>query len=365
MNKLIEELLLPLPGQQPCGPDLSVDPQFDELETILKGKPEVDIGTVKKPAEPPEWRELRDKSAGYLRKSKHLRVAMMFTCSLLQTGGLDGFRDGLQLIRGLLEQFWASLYPLLDPEDNNDPTQRLNILSALNAPRGSILTGWLTIHDYLYAAPLCQPKGAPPVSFDQLKAAKLKETGAEGAPPDAPSLSALGGALRAAGEQVAARSQALQEALEAAEGIDQFLTNTLTAGNTMSFEELTRLLKEMIEALKAYLPGAGAESGAAAEAAASGAAGESPGLVLTGIAVSGTIRSRDDVVRAIDSLCRYYEQVEPGSPVPYLLRRAQKLATMNFLEAMQELNLATADTLRPSMGSTVGGEAAPAPPPAS
>ena len=235
MNKVIEELLQPLPGEQPCGPDLSVDPQFDELETILKGKPEVDIGTIKKPAEPPEWRELKDKSADFLRKSKDLRVAMMFTCSLLQTGGVEGFRDGLQFIRGLLKQFWASLHPLLDPEDNNDPTQRLNSLEGLIKPRGSVLTGWMTIHDYLYTAPLCQPKGAAPVTFDQLQAAKLKQAGGEGAAPEAPSLSALAGALRAGAEQVTVRYQVLQETLEAVQGIDQFLTSTLSAGKTMSF----------------------------------------------------------------------------------------------------------------------------------
>jgi type VI secretion system protein ImpA len=76
--------------------------------------------------------------------------------------------------------------------------------------------------------------------------------------------------------------------------------------------------------------------------------------------VRGSIRSREDVVRVIDNICNYYEQVEPCSPVPYLLRRAQKLARMNFIEAVQELNLATTDSLRPSMGSAVPADAPPA-----
>ena len=59
------------------------------------------------------------------------------------------------------------------------------------------------------------------------------------------------------------------------------------------------------------------------------------------------------MVQTIDSICDYYRQVEPSSPVPYLLRRAQKLARMDFVEAMQELKLATVDSLRPSMGSAV------------
>jgi len=76
--------------------------------------------------------------------------------------------------------------------------------------------------------------------------------------------------------------------------------------------------------------------------------------------VSGSIRSRDDVVRAIDRICDYYAQVEPSSPVPFLLKRAQKLAKMNFVEAVQELSLATVDSLRPSMGSAVEPRVPPA-----
>jgi type VI secretion system protein ImpA len=66
-------------------------------------------------------------------------------------------------------------------------------------------------------------------------------------------------------------------------------------------------------------------------------------------------------VTALESICQYYDQVEPGSPVPFLLRRAQKLATMNFVQAVQELNIAGLDALRPSMGSAIEGEAPPPP----
>jgi len=74
MNELVQKLLLPVSPEQPCGPDLSYDPRFEALETILKGKPEVEIGSVKKPAEPPDWGVLKERSAEFLRHSKHLRV---------------------------------------------------------------------------------------------------------------------------------------------------------------------------------------------------------------------------------------------------------------------------------------------------
>ena len=76
-------------------------------------------------------------------------------------------------------------------------------------------------------------------------------------------------------------------------------------------------------------------------------------VIIAGIAIGGAIRSREDVVKALDSICEYYRQVEPGSPVPLILRRARKMAKMDFVQAMQELALATPDQMRPSLGSIV------------
>jgi len=342
MNKTIENLLLPTAKEPPCGSDLSNDPSFDELAAIAKGKPEVELGEIKKPAEPPDWRELRGKSEEFLGRSKHLRVAVMYCCSLLKTDGLAGFTDGLQLIQGLLEKYWTELYPRLDPEDNNDPTQRLNILGALNTPGGPF-SGWLTVIDNLYGSEICQPKGVPPVTFRQLLDARAKAPGA----PDADKLAT---AIRQGGvDLVTAKHRSLTECLKAVDGIDQFLTTTLGVGGTISFEVLEKTLQELIKELSPFCGEATTATEAGAGEAARGGSGETGG----GFAVSGSIRSRDDVVRALENICSYYSQVEPSSPVPFLLKRAQKMAKMNFIETMHELSLATVETLRPSMGSVL------------
>ena len=369
MSNLVEKLLQPISENQPCGPDLSYDPRLDELETILKGQPEVEMGSVVKPAEPPDWRQLKGAALEFLGTSKHLRVAAMACCSLLKVDGLPGFRDGLQVMRGLLEQYWAPLYPLLDPDDNNDPQQRLNILGSLTAPRLSV-TGWLQINDFLCTAPLCRPKGAPPITLDDLMAAtKKKEAGPDGSVPAGPDLAQLNKVFQSANlDEVKANHLAVTEALEAVAGIDAFLTSTLGSGGTISFEDL-RVILQQIERILAPRVGGAAASTVAGEAAPAGgeagaaAASEGGAPAFAGVAVSGSIRSRDDVVRTLESLCDYYQQVEPGSPVPFVLRRAQKLAKMNFLEAMTELALATPDQLRPSMGTAIDEAVAASTPP--
>jgi type VI secretion system protein ImpA len=360
MNELIEKLLEKVSADQPCGPDLTNDKQFADLETLLKGKPEIDFGTIQKPAEPPNWVELQEKSAEFLKKSKHLRAAVTLCCCWLKTAGLAGFRDGLELIQGLLVQYWGTLYPALDPNDNHDPEQRLNILQALTAPRGTV-TGWLTIIDYLYAAPLCQIKGVPTVDFEQIQAAKLKQAGDPSAPANAPSPESVGGVLRAASAQVVAHHAALEQSLEKLRAIDQFLTNTLTAARSMNFDDLQKTLERMKSSLEPYLPGVEAKVEQASQPTGGNAGGAHTEDV--GIHIVGSIRSRDDVVKALENICQYYEQVEPGSPVPWLLDRAKKMTRMNFVQAVQELSLITdLSALRPSMGSALDSITPPATP---
>ena len=64
-----------------------------------------------------------------------------------------------------------------------------------------------------------------------------------------------------------------------------------------------------------------AATGAAAQAAPSAAAPYTPGVV----------QSRNDAIRAINSIISYYRANEPASPVPLLLERAKKLVNNDFL----------------------------------
>jgi type VI secretion system protein ImpA len=55
------------------------------------------------------------------------------------------------------------------------------------------------------------------------------------------------------------------------------------------------------------------------------------------VAHSGAINTRNDVVTAIDRICEYYTAQEPSSPVPILLRRAQRLVSKSFEEILEDM----------------------------
>jgi len=76
-----------------------------------------------------------------------------------------------------------------------------------------------------------------------------------------------------------------------------------------------------------------------AVAAAAGAAEDgAEGTAATGVAATnGRINGPADVTRRIDELCDYYEKNEPSSPVPLVLRRAQRLVGKNFLDLLGDL----------------------------
>jgi type VI secretion system protein ImpA len=71
------------------------------------------------------------------------------------------------------------------------------------------------------------------------------------------------------------------------------------------------------------------------DAADAAAAGSHPSR--SGGALSGDIRSREDVLKAIDKICAYYSRSEPASPLPLLLERCRRLVTSSFLEIIQDL----------------------------
>jgi type VI secretion system protein ImpA len=85
---------------------------------------------------------------------------------------------------------------------------------------------------------------------------------------------------------------------------------------------LRKILREQLE-LRGAADAAAAESGEAAEGGA-------------GKAVGG-IKSRQDAIRAIDTIAAYFRQNEPSSPVPVFLDRAKNLVGKSFLEILKDV----------------------------
>jgi type VI secretion system protein ImpA len=329
----VDDLLKPVSDDKPCGEDFTYHPSFQNLETISRGKAETQFS----PAEEPQWKEVRDGAIGVLNQSKHLTAGVILTVSLLKTDGLEGFRDGLAVVRGLTEKFWNDVYPRLDPEDQNDPTERLNILNNLSS---SAEPYRCTAH--LRQAVVCNSTSMGRITLQQVIAARDKAAGGDAAKaaPAGPDLNQIQAAFRDAGPDMANATLAqVNEAIGHVQGIESFLETTLGSGRGANFESLNELLAEMKRAIAPFAGGEAAEtvSEAGAAAATGGGGGGGGSRAAKGPGVSGAINTRSDVVKALGLICDYYRDNEPSSPVPLILQRAERLVNKDFMEIVSDL----------------------------
>jgi len=125
-NLQLPDLLAPIPGDSPVGPDLKYSNEFSEIEWAhSQGQDAVP------PTKPPGFPGAdAEEHFGHvvelgteflLEKSKDIRVAFFLTAALLRVGMgetsdptgarcFSGFAFGLELLHGLLETFWDDLH---------------------------------------------------------------------------------------------------------------------------------------------------------------------------------------------------------------------------------------------------------------
>jgi len=322
----IDALLEPVADDQPCGPNLEYDPDFLALEQEALGKPEVQYGDTVTPAVPPDWKIVRRLCAELLTRSRDLRLAAHMARAGLALHGMPGLADAVELIERLLEQRWDSVHPELDPDDDLDPTLRINSLA--------MLADGTTLVRELRDATLVRLPGLGPLSIKLIEIANGESAAAEGQEKIA--IGSIEQALADIdADELARGTQALERALAAAVNIELALVRQVGSSQALNLDALTRPLRKAAEFLRSRQGEADAGVVDADPAAAASGAQGTQGAARA--AISGEIGNRDDVVRMLDKLVQYYARNEPSSPIPILLERAKRLVPMNFFDIMKDL----------------------------
>lgn len=123
---LPEGLLNPIPGKNPSGQDLRYDPVYDKIREARRADEEIVVSeelsasnavwaSAMKKADFPLVSKLAAETL--LKRTKDLQIAAWLTEALLAQEKIAGLLQGLTLIRGLIENFWDTLYPLAEDDD--------------------------------------------------------------------------------------------------------------------------------------------------------------------------------------------------------------------------------------------------------
>lgn len=342
----LARFLQPIEGDDPAGVDLRQDfapsstyyrlrdarAEARAAERAMDANP--DETTV-----PPQWRSIEDLAAKAIEsQSKDLEIAAWYTEALLRHHGFAGLAAGVKLMHGLVEGFWEGLHPRPD-EDGIATT--VAAVAGLNGDGGDG-----TLAQPIRKVPLFADVQGNPIALWQIEQADALQS----LDPERREARIAAGALaldtieKSAAIQprehwarllpplreALAAWQALGEALDARAGRDAPPTSAVRG-------LLETVLAAVLRFAGANAPGEGEQEAAAEAGEGAGAeAGESAAPRARGPARPGEIATRDDALRLLDEVARWFRKVEPHSPLSYTLEEAVRRGRMTLPELLQE-----------------------------
>ena len=357
MKKLIDidALLVPIPGDSPCGSDLTGLHEFATMEEAARSEETANMGDWQ-PENPKtaDWKAVISIASNAMAtKSKDLRALVRLAQALSTLQGLEGAADGLLLAHRLAETYWPSLHPLVEDEDDDRRRAQFDQLGKrlyevlVMKP---IATGnkiEYSYIDYVVSKQTDQLRkratsksGGREVTGEEMYQA-ARQDGRPGSEDFQPVLAATPTdsllAIYAGAKRCGAELGALTTR-----------TDELMKGNEPSFKDLKEML-DGIEKLvgttlrdrnidpdnQAAPPTAQAEGdgGARISEDRQGAGVSSASFSIPSAGANG----RAQALAALTNISNYFKTAEPHSPIPLLLDRAIKWAAMPLPEVLVEL----------------------------
>jgi type VI secretion system protein ImpA len=318
MQSALTTLIEPISADQPCGTDLE-DTQllasFDAYRLFGQAAPL---------SEDTDWREIRDRSLEAMATSKDFRLLAHLASALLRIDGFAAFTETLKVAAHWLATWPDQVFPRVD----EDAILRRNALNGF-ADRMAIIDG-------VRRTPLLVNRQLGMLSIRDIEIATNQIQPSEGETPmDSAQLTALLSATDVA--ELTALQEQFEGALQSLASLEEQMRSAGGYEAAPDFNNLITPLKRTLKLVTDHLATRGsgvAEAGEASDAPAEAGAVAAGGA--TTIAV-GSIRNRDDAVRALEAVATFFRTNEPSSPVPLLIDRAKRLVGKDFLAMLEDL----------------------------
>jgi type VI secretion system protein ImpA len=337
----LDALLAPIPGDTPQGTDIREDYSAqspygrlrDARSEARDAEKLQDAGSDDARDPAPLWRSVRDLGLKTLTETtKDLEVVAWVTEALVRSDGLRGLTAGASLIAGLAERYWDDIFPL--PDEYGVET-RVAPVTGLNGRDGN---GSL-IQPLNKLTLFSRGDGEPVALYQYDGSARLGTLDAEHRQARIAAGAVLFEDLEKDARQAVRSFAVLREdaraALDAWEAMAALLDEK-ASDDPPSTTAVRDILRHVFEIARRYAP---AEPGVADVAADAGpsALAQAPASG-TGVAVpSGQIASREDALRALESLAMFFRRTEPVSPLSYTLEEAVRRSRMSWPELLEEI----------------------------
>lgn len=314
----LDHLLLPLPGADSIGPDMSFSVEFDRLQELRREDdatiPRGELDAEHKRA---DWPAVMKAAESLLaERTKDLRLAAWWAEAAAKTTGYAGLADGVALYAGLCESFWDQVHP--QPE-GGDAELRIGSLTWLLAEvadcaRRLPVLGHGDTRCSLAEAGHLRLRARSEDAEAARRAREVLERVQRGTPATE-LLQVLDAARR-----ISSSLDRLQVIVDARLGAD----GPAFVGAREAMQEAVSGIERLAQDLGAHAPVA-----AAVGAPVAPGAGVRDSVAITiDNQISTVPRSREQALVQLRMVADYFRRHEPHSPVAYLADRAARWGDM-------------------------------------
>jgi type VI secretion system protein ImpA len=321
----IDALLVPIPGDNPAGQPVPFDvrEQFEEDRKEVDPNDFAEDDPLRAEAKPKraDWGAIIKKGSEILTtQSKDLLTAARITEALTRKHGFSGLRDGLRLLRRLVEECWDRVYPAIESEDDielragpfnwlDDPIRGARFPNTLRSV--PFVVGDGRAFGWLHWKKAQEGKGG--VTTDDFDKA------IEATPAD--SIHTANDDLAECFDEWTKLTQALAAKMGA---VSPGLT-----GLRQALDEV-RVLAAQVAKRKTPEAGSDQHTEQPPEEGAAGAVGAAA-------PPQRAARSREEAYRQLAQAAAVLMQLEPHSPIPYFVQRAVELGKLPFPQMIKAL----------------------------
>ena len=328
---LRDDLLNPIPGDNPAGADLRYDPLYDRIKEARREDDDAPQGEWARARKTADWPQvIKLASDAIATKTKDLQLAAWLTEALLRKEAAPGLRDGLRLCNGLIDGFWDGLYPEAEDGDfemRAAPLEWVGLKLDTPVRRIPLTKGGLD----LLAQRDARAVGYEADAIDDAKAERRADAIAAGKPTLEDWDKSFEATPKPWYKTLVADLSAAREALEAldASGKDRFGPDAPSYNKLRdALEEVSRaagtLLKTKLEKDPDPMDVSGEPGTAMVTSAAAGALVAHDSGAAATISAGPEPASREDAAARVAMVARWLRRADPTSPAPYLMLRGMR-----------------------------------------